>query len=98
VTVAYVDLADFVAIAAAATGLDPFTIMRVANLDLADSALGKAVGGAFRIAVFVLILVLAGSGERGALLVAGAIVFSTTYLYEARVTLAELHTGERPVR
>ena len=38
-TVAYVDLADYVAIAAAVTGLEPFTILRVANLDLADSAL-----------------------------------------------------------
>ncbi|MFA5882930.1 MAG: hypothetical protein WDA60_03680 [Acidimicrobiia bacterium] len=44
-TVAYVDLADFVAIAVAVTGLDPFTIMRVANLDLADSALHASAAG-----------------------------------------------------
>jgi len=45
VTVAYVDLADFVAIAAAVTGLEPITIMRVANLDLADSALHAPAAG-----------------------------------------------------
>lgn len=44
-TIAYVDLADYVAIAAAATGLDPLTIMRVANLDLADSALHAPAAG-----------------------------------------------------
>lgn len=44
-TIAYVDLADYVAIAAAATGLDALTIMRVANLDLADSALHAPAAG-----------------------------------------------------
>ena len=39
VTVEYLDLADYVAIAAAVTGLDLQTVMKVAtNLDLADSA------------------------------------------------------------
>jgi death-on-curing protein len=39
VTVEYLDLADYVAIAAEVTGLEPATVMKVANLDLADSAL-----------------------------------------------------------
>jgi len=39
VSVEYLDLADFVAIAAAVTGLDENTIVKVADLGLADSAL-----------------------------------------------------------
>jgi death on curing protein len=39
VTVEYLDLADFIAIAAAVTGLDEDTIVKVADLGLADSAL-----------------------------------------------------------
>ncbi len=45
-TVEYLDLADFVAIAAEATGLEAVTVLKVAYLDLADSALhvpGKRV-------------------------------------------------------
>ena len=38
-TVVYLDLADFVAIAAEVTGLDESTIISAANLNLADSAL-----------------------------------------------------------
>lgn len=38
-TVEYLDLADYVAIAVEVTGLDVATVMKVANLDLADSAL-----------------------------------------------------------
>ncbi len=38
-SVEYLDLADFVAISAAVTGLDEDTIMKVADLGLADSAL-----------------------------------------------------------
>lgn len=38
-SVAYVDLVDYVAIAAEVTGLDVDAVMRVAKLDLADSAL-----------------------------------------------------------
>lgn len=38
-TVEYLDLADFVAISAAVTGLDEDTIVKVADLGLADSAL-----------------------------------------------------------
>jgi death on curing protein len=39
VTVEYLDLADFVAIAPALTGLDEDTIVKIADLGLADSAL-----------------------------------------------------------
>jgi death on curing protein len=45
VTVEYLDLADFIAIAAAVTGLDVETVMKVANLDLADSALHAPAAG-----------------------------------------------------
>lgn len=37
--VRYLDLADFVEIAAEVTGLDLATVVAMANLDLADSAL-----------------------------------------------------------
>ena len=45
-TVRYLDLADFVEIAAEVTGLDLATIVAMANLDLADSAL-HAPGAGF---------------------------------------------------
>ena len=41
----YVDLVDYVAIAAEVTGLDEATVMKVANLDLADSALHAPAAG-----------------------------------------------------
>lgn len=44
-TVEYLDLADYVAIAAAVTGLEVATIMKVASLDLADSALHAPAAG-----------------------------------------------------
>lgn len=44
-TVEYLDLADYVAIAAEVTGLDAVTVMKVANLDLADSALHALAAG-----------------------------------------------------
>ena len=44
-TVEYLDLADYVAIAAEVTGLDVATVMKVANLDLADSALHAPAAG-----------------------------------------------------
>lgn len=44
-TVEYLDLADYVAIAAEVTGLDVVTVMKVANLDLADSALHAPAAG-----------------------------------------------------
>ncbi len=44
-TVEYLDLADYVAIAAEVTGLDTSTVMKAANLDLADSALHAAAAG-----------------------------------------------------
>jgi len=46
VTVEYLDLADFVAIAAAVTGLDEDTVIKIADLGLADSAL-HAPGACF---------------------------------------------------
>ena len=44
-TVEYVDLTDYVAIAAAVTGLDVATLMKVTSLDLADSALHAPAAG-----------------------------------------------------
>ena len=44
-TVEYLDLADFIAIATAVTGLDTETVMKVADLDLADSALHAPAAG-----------------------------------------------------
>jgi len=45
VTVEYVDLVDFIAIAAEVTGLDSETVMRVSRLELADSALHAPAAG-----------------------------------------------------
>ena len=44
-TIEYPDLADYLAIAAAVTGLDDTTVMNVTNLDLADSALHAPAAG-----------------------------------------------------
>lgn len=44
-TIEYLDLADYVAIAAAVTGLDVATLMKVTSLDLADSALHASAAG-----------------------------------------------------
>lgn len=44
-TVEYLDLADYVAIAAAVTGLDLQTVMNMTNLNLADSALHAPAAG-----------------------------------------------------
>ncbi len=44
-TVEYLDLADFINIASAVTGLDVDTITKVVNLDLADSALHAPAAG-----------------------------------------------------
>lgn len=44
-SVEYLDLTDYVAIAAAVTGLDLQTVMNMANLDLADSALHAPAAG-----------------------------------------------------
>ena len=41
----YLDLADFIAIAQAVTGLDLQTVMNVTNIDLADSALHAPAAG-----------------------------------------------------
>jgi death-on-curing protein len=45
VTVEYLDLADYVAIAVEVTGLESATVMKLANLDLADSALHAPAAG-----------------------------------------------------
>ena len=44
-TVRYVDLVDYVAIAAEITGLDVAIVLKIANLDLADSALHAPAAG-----------------------------------------------------
>lgn len=44
-SVEYLDLADYVAIAAAVTGLDLQTVMNITNHDLADSALHAPAAG-----------------------------------------------------
>lgn len=44
-TTRYIDLVDYVAIAAEVTGLDVATVLRIANLDLADSALHAPAAG-----------------------------------------------------
>lgn len=44
-SVEYLDLADYVAIAAEVTGLDLDTLMKVTNLNLADSALHAPAAG-----------------------------------------------------
>jgi death-on-curing protein len=45
VSVRYLDLIDYVAIAAEVTGLDTETVTKVAKLDLADSALHASAAG-----------------------------------------------------
>jgi hypothetical protein len=45
VSIAYVELVDYLAIAVEVTGLSVETITRVANLDLADSALHAPAAG-----------------------------------------------------
>lgn len=44
-SIEYIDLADYIAIAAAVTGLDLRTVMNITNLDLADSALHAPAAG-----------------------------------------------------
>ncbi len=44
-TIEYLDLADYLAIAAAVTGLDAATLLKVTSLDLADSALHAPAAG-----------------------------------------------------
>lgn len=44
-TTEYLDLADYVAIAAAVTGLDLQTVINITNIDLADSALHAPAAG-----------------------------------------------------
>lgn len=44
-TIRYIDLVDYLAVAAEVTGLDAATVMKVTNLDLADSALHAPAAG-----------------------------------------------------
>ena len=44
-SVEYPDLSDYLAVAAAVTGLEPATLLHSTNLDLADSALHAPAGG-----------------------------------------------------
>ncbi len=44
-SIEYLDLASYTAIAAEVTGLDEFVIAKIANLDLADSALHAPSAG-----------------------------------------------------
>ena len=47
----YLDLSDYLAIAAEVTGLDTETIVTVTRLDLADSALPPTLAGARKISI-----------------------------------------------
>lgn len=44
-TVNYLDLADYIGIASEITGLDEAMVIKIANLDLADSALHAPLAG-----------------------------------------------------
>lgn len=63
----------------------------------AHTVVGKVIGGATRVAVFALLVYLAGPDDRATLVVVGGGIFAVTYAYEAIVTLADLRSGERPV-
>jgi phosphatidylglycerophosphate synthase len=62
------------------------------------TVVGKAVGGAYRVAVFVVLLSFVPSGDRAVVAGVGTVVLLVTYLYEARVTLAERRSGDRALR
>lgn len=59
---------------------------------------GKVVGGATRVLVFAVFVLLAAPGQRLLLALLGLVVLGTTYVYELRVTLDEGATGARPLR
>ena len=44
-TIQYLDLADYITIATAVTGLDHSTVIKIADLDMADSALHAPAAG-----------------------------------------------------
>ena len=64
----------------------------------AHSVAGKGIGGAYRVAMFALLLVFCDPGQRPLLIEAGLIVMVITYVYEGFVTLNELRGGERQLR
>lgn len=64
----------------------------------AYTVVGKAVAGLYRVVMFSLLVALVPNGERLGLIAAGVVVMLTTYVYEGRNTLRELHSGERTVR
>ena len=64
----------------------------------ANTVIGKAIGGTYRIVMFALLLVFCAAVKRPLLIEAGLAVMVITYVYEGVVTLHELRTGERPVR
>jgi phosphatidylglycerophosphate synthase len=64
----------------------------------AHTVLGKALGGITRVGALVLFVVFAEPSQRGPLLIGGAIVFGSTFVYEGVVTWDEMRSGERPVR
>jgi CDP-diacylglycerol--glycerol-3-phosphate 3-phosphatidyltransferase len=62
------------------------------------TVLGKVVGGITRVAMLGVFVALAPPGQRGWLVLAGIVVFGTTYAYELVVTLDEGRTGARALR
>jgi phosphatidylglycerophosphate synthase len=64
----------------------------------AHSVAGRVVGGAYRIAMFSLLVVFCDEAQRPLVIEAGLAVMVITYAYEGVVTLRELRSGERPLR
>jgi len=62
------------------------------------TVVGKAIGGAYRVIIFSTFVAFAEPSQRVPLIIGGLVVLCTTYVYEARVTLAELRSGERTMR
>jgi len=64
----------------------------------AHTVVGKALGGLTRIGTFGMFVYFARPSQRPVLVVAGALVFVSTFSYEAVVTWREMRSGDRPVR
>jgi phosphatidylglycerophosphate synthase len=62
------------------------------------TVLGKVVGGITRVAMLAVFVALAPPEQRWWLVLAGLVVFGTTYVYELGVTLEEGRTGARALR
>jgi phosphatidylglycerophosphate synthase len=62
------------------------------------TVVGKAIGGAYRVLIFFTFVALAEPAQRAPLVIGGLVVLCTTYVYEAKVTLAEFRGGERTMR